>query len=96
MNPNIDIIDEELFYESGITSLVVPKSVKRIEYAAFKGCHSLEKITLHEGIEYIGPLAFDECINLKSLEIPHSVKEIDSTALLFCSNLEFIKCSASI
>lgn len=50
----------------------IPASVERIEISAFLDCMSLEKVTLREGLEYIGQEAFAHC-NIKNIEIPNSV-----------------------
>ena len=47
------------------------------------GCESLTSVVLPEGVEYIGVLAFQGCLNLESINFPSSINEIDQYA---CSN----------
>lgn len=59
----------------------VPESVRTIAENAFNGCEGLNKIVLHDGLEYIGKKAFSSC-RLQDVTIPKSVKDIGENA--FC------------
>ena len=53
--------DRELdgvFQESALKSIILPKTLKRIEYSTFKKCTYLENITLSKGLEYVGKYCF--------------------------------------
>lgn len=43
---------------SGLTSVTIPNSVKKIEDSAFSGCTSLNTVSLPSQLEYVGPNAF--------------------------------------
>ncbi|MBR3358579.1 MAG: leucine-rich repeat domain-containing protein [Solobacterium sp.] len=66
----------------------VPESVTCIADSAFKNCKKLTKITLPEGLEYIGPDAFTNCSGLQHLfEVPESVTWLGISAFQGCSGL---------
>ena len=49
---------------SGVTSIYIPDTVKRIGDSAFSGFSSVTDIDLPEGLEYLGQYAFDGCTSL--------------------------------
>lgn len=77
-------------YCHGMTSLVIPGSVKTIGTTAFYGCDALKSITLEEGVEAIGTQAFINCSKLTSIKIPASVKTIGDSAFYGCGSLETV------
>ena len=58
-----------------VTSVVIPKSVTRIEPYAFWGC-SVSKVTLGAGLTEIGDYAFANCKKLSSIDIPENIERI--------------------
>ena len=84
----VTVIGESAIWpRRGITSVVMPNSVVRIEQGAFKFCEELQSVTLSNRLEYIGFEAFAECYKLKNIEIPASVKKIGSMAFYNCTSL---------
>ena len=59
----------------GLTSIVIPNSVTKIERGAFGSC-GLTSITIPDSVTVIEKYAFESCIRLKSIVIPYSVTEI--------------------
>lgn len=57
----------------------------------FEYCPNLTKITLPDGIKYIGEYSFYECPALESLTIPKGVTSIGFRAFLGCTSLTEIK-----
>ncbi len=55
------------FNETLITSIVIPNSVKRIEYGCFSTCIKLKEITFGENVEYIGSSALSSCRALERI-----------------------------
>ena len=80
-------------YCSSLTEVVLPKSLKRIEGAAFRFT-SIRAFDLPEGLEYIGPCAF-EATPLESIVIPEQVSEIGWGAFR-CQNLKRIHLSEGL
>lgn len=72
---------------SGITSVVIPASVKYIDAYAFQKCRDLKSITIPDGVERIGTYAFSYCVALQQVTIGDSVTEIGQAAFFSCPNL---------
>ena len=51
---------------------------------AFKGCESLQDITIPSSVTYIGDGAFSGCDSLQSITIPNSVTKIGDGAFSYC------------
>ena len=75
----------------GITSIVLPTSLRNIGEYAFSSCIGLYALEIPEGVETIGKSAFSACINLTSLVIPNSVDSIGQSAFSHCNSLESVK-----
>ena len=77
--------------EDGLTDVIVPATVKGYPvvgiYGAFRDNYNLTKVTLPEGIKFIGEYAFYNCYNLAEVNFPESLTEIGERAFYYCSNL---------
>ena len=73
---------------TGLTDIMMSRTLASIPGCAFKGCSKLENITF-SGIKEvtIGESAFEECYSLKKVELPNTVKEVSNYAFAGCSNL---------
>lgn len=80
-------IGECAFIGSGLTSVEIPSSVKRICDSAFAFCFKMTSVTIANGVEFIDKNAFYECSSLTSITIPKSVKEIGESAFHNCFSL---------
>lgn len=96
------VIDAGAFQEcNGLTEVILPDSLKRIEDSAFSRCKKLEKANLPEGVKAMGTYAFSDC-PLKEIRIPASLKELemgvfrrtDITEITIPSTVEYIGDSA--
>lgn len=74
---------------SGITNVILPKSLTRIGKYAFAGCSGLTNFVIPDGVKEIGIAAF-MCSNITSLSIPSSVTKIESEAFRDCYRLSSI------
>lgn len=83
-------------YESNLTEIYIPSSVKKIDYSCFENCKHLKKVTIEEGVTNIGMSAFSGCSVLESIEIPASVENIGGTAFYNCSLLTSVNIKADI
>ena len=80
-------IGEIAFSAVPIEKVVIPSSVKEIDYKAFHECCELSEIVFNEGLEKIGFSSF--CgNNCKKIVLPNTVKEIQQYAFCDCPNLE--------
>ncbi len=78
---------ENVFYASGVQSVVLQNGVKTIGTRCFENCKSLTSVTIPSSVTKIGIGAFYDCVNLQSLLIPDSVTSIGSSAFSGCSKL---------
>lgn len=69
---SVNEISEYAFFESEITSITFPNTLKRISRSAFEGCSNLGKITIPESVIQIWDFAFGNCSSLKEAIIADS------------------------
>ena len=62
-------IGDNAFKGTGITKIVIPKSVVSIGESAFEGCTKLTTVTLSDYIKTIGRAAFKNCSKLTQMKI---------------------------
>ena len=68
--PNsITDIGERAFMSCSFESIIIPNSVKSIDYEAFYHCRKLASITIGNGLEKIDRKAFEDCISLNKVVI---------------------------
>lgn len=69
--------DTLVCFPAGVTSYVVPQSVKTIARKAFCGCDSLQNIMFEDGVSdlVIEQYAFENCKNINKLVITSGIKE---------------------
>lgn len=73
---------------SGLTSVVLPNTVKTIGNFCFDDCPSLSSVKLPESLTEIGMVAFWGCTSLTELTIPPSVTRIGELAFDRCIALK--------
>ena len=78
-------------YCDGITSIVIPDSVKVIDECTFTDCTQLKTVKLSSGLTKVEQFLFTNCTSLESIEIPDNVTNIGLAAFNGCSNLKTIK-----
>ena len=84
------------FYQSGLTSVVIPGSVPDIGSLAFSSCFGMTDVVISEGVTSIVSNAFSECYDLTSVVIPESVKRIDVGAFSNCYSLNVINFNGTV
>ena len=62
----------------------------RLPSDIFKGCTSLESVTLTKYTDEIGWSAFEGCSSLKELLLSERIKAVENSAFAYCSSLESI------
>ena len=87
-------IYNEAFWNSSITSIVIPDSVTSIGNSAFGNCSKLTSIEIPDSVTSIGERAFSNCSSLTSVTIGDSVTSIGYYAFYNCDSLT-IYCEAS-
>ena len=83
-----------LSYCIGLTSVMIPNSMKSISSFAFQGCSDLTSVTIGNSVTSIGEWAFSRCSALTSVTIPSSVTSIGGYAFYGCSSLNELFCYA--
>lgn len=74
-----------------VKEVILPQSIKIIDFDAFRDCESLQKINILDSIEEIGDDAFCNCKSLEYIRIPVSVKKMGSYIFDGCENLKAIE-----
>ncbi|MGM9720339.1 MAG: leucine-rich repeat protein [Prevotella sp.] len=69
--------------------VVIPSTVKTIDDSALYAATAVTSLTLPEGLETIGKMAFG-CVSVSSIHIPSSVKSIGMSFMVFAENLKEI------
>jgi hypothetical protein len=72
---------------SGLSSIVLPGSLLRIESSLFLACTGLVNITIGNGVTTIGSSAFQSCSGLSNIVLPNSLLSIENSVFLACSSL---------
>jgi len=72
---------------SNLNSVIIPKSVTKIDKRAFEYCSSLKEISIPNSVKSIGDSAFSYCSGLTSITIPDSVTSIGNFAFYNCNGL---------
>lgn len=81
----------------GFKTVVLPASVKKITYAAFRECPDLEVIDWYgSGVESIGNLAFYECDKLESFNFPANTKVVSNSMFYGCDSLREVTLSDGV
>ncbi len=80
------VLDSCLADCKSVEEVVLPDTIKTIEYEAFKGTSSLKSITLPESLETIRINAFEES-GITDIVIPDSVTDLSTGAFADCKDL---------
>ena len=72
----LKIIEQDTFYNTSITSLIIPRSVEILKYAAFSYLTLIESIIFESGsnLRVIENRAFASCNKLKKIILPSKIK----------------------
>lgn len=83
----ITVIEKKAFYESKITSITLPSTLRRIGNMAFAYC-ALESIEVPEGVFSIQTQAFARCNSLVEATLPSTLEDVGSGIFQYCDNLK--------
>lgn len=87
-NYKVTSINDSAFYESKITSIIIPSSIDSIGCCAFFGCKSIESIIIPYGVRTISDNTFNGCQSLSYLLLPASIKAFGKSVFGGCYSLE--------
>ena len=74
----IEDCDGEAFYESEITSVVIPNTIEKIGSYAFSGCPELTTVNIPASVTIIESGIFSECANLTTITVDTNNPVFDS------------------
>ena len=73
-----------------MTTVTLPKNLKKIGVMAFANCTKLQSISIPDSVTEIGYRAFDQCDSLTTVKLPAKLKEIQYRTFYGCDNLSSI------
>ena len=86
----VEIIGEQAIAETNLTSIVLPRNLRKIGPDSFKYCRNLKTVVWNDRLEYIGFEAFQES-EITEITLPESLKRIAYGAFRNCRNLTSVK-----
>lgn len=76
---------------SFIKTVVLPRYLEKIDFAAFRYCSNLSKIKIPSTVHYIGRSAFGSCSSLENITLPSELCFIGDHAFRSCKSLKVVK-----
>lgn len=93
---SVEAIGDNVFQDNkSVSKIILPSSIKRIGYYAFKGCSSLKDIGNISMCDYIAGEAFSGCISLTKVDLS-SCTTLEYSAFQNCQNLTDVGSLAKI
>ena len=75
---------------NALKSIVLPKSISKINSCAFYHCSSLNNVVIPSGVINIDECAFEHCTSLTSIDLPDGLTSIGAYAFHGCTSLASI------
>ena len=85
-NATVESVQEGAFKNTGVTEIVIPKTVKVFGGSVFYGCKSLKAVDVQGST--IGVSMFEGCTSLTNVVFPETVTTFGNRAFYGCSNLK--------
>lgn len=79
-------IGEKAFMNAEFKEIIIPNSVKAILNNAFCGCSKLKKLSIPEGVVYLGDSCFKES-GIEEFDCPRTISVIPSKCFYYCDDL---------
>ena len=92
----LEISDYGFSYNSCLTTVKIPESVKNIGEGAFYEARALESISIPESVTELRTGIFTRCSSLTDVSLPDSLIRIDDAAFGLCVRLESINIPDSV
>lgn len=83
------------FAGSGIETFTSPPNLKEIRKDAFSNCRNLTSVKILFPCNFIGEMAFANCINLETIELSDDIKDIRFCAFQGCKKLKHFRWPAN-
>lgn len=93
-----EIGEGAFYYNSLITSVILPETLESIGSNAFQLCVGLKSVAISSTstLKHIGGGAFGACSSLVDITIPESIETIESSAFYGCRNLKSVHIPATV
>ena len=79
-----------VFYGSGVESISIPSTLKRIETATFDGCKQFRSIEIPDDVEYIGESCFGYTA-IDRIKLPPRLTALKSHTFIGCKDLKRVE-----
>ena len=79
------------FYNSSVTEVIFPETLRTIGNYAFYSCDDLKEIAFNDGLGSIRNYAFYGCENLKDIVLPSSVTSVGEYSFANCYRLNSVE-----
>ncbi|MBO5453437.1 MAG: leucine-rich repeat domain-containing protein [Clostridia bacterium] len=96
LSSGLEKIDDSAFYNSALTKIVIPDSVKEIGEYAFAFSSKLKNLEIGDSVTKIGKASFSNCALLEAITIPDSVEVVGDYAFEHCKSAKTLKMSKNI
>ena len=90
------LIADSAFFNSDISSVKLPSTLKYIGLDSFGFCKNLTSVVIPESVEVIGSYAFEFCESLTNINIPANTKSIGTYCFSNCTSLNGVELPLSI
>ena len=88
---SVTTIKELAFVDTGLISITLPNSIKKIEYGTFRNCNKLKTVNIPSSVVEIGGQVFGSCDELEKITIPNSVKVLKESLFANSNKLREVK-----
>lgn len=92
----VTVIGNGAFYDTPVTSVIIPEGVASIGSDAFGFCYDLISATIPASVTNFGDYAFYDCYNLSSVTLEDGLESIGEDAFEYCSTLPSIDIPGSV
>lgn len=89
-------IKRNAFQNSVAKKIILPKTLKQMEYCAFRNCRNLESITVPGSVKKIDNAVFWSCQQLKRVTLNMGTKQIARNAFFGCKKLQKVKLPVTV
>lgn len=94
-NKPVGAIDAAGFEGKDVVCVIMPNTIKRICYQAFRNCSNLKYVEIPEGVTSIEMEAFLSCTSLKRIELPSTLTKLVCDAFEYCTSLKEVKINST-
>ncbi len=85
--PDITSLGKAAFFNTGLTSAIVPGTVAKVDDYCFQKCADLQLVILEEGIKQTGSSVWANDDNLEEVVFPSTIQNLGAYAFFRCPSL---------